>query len=332
MPTVPTCGSTGCWHGARAAAQRRESLAGARAVAAHLVRELADVDRLLEVAGEARRDEPVAASLESAARSARRPGSMPFAPRLASLRAASVPSMSGSRRSIRITSGQMLACERDPLGAVRRLERPEPGGAQHVPGELQVLLVVVDDQDERAPRLSRLTGTASGDGDVIAVSSTRADPARARRGSLPRPRGRPASARDASPTSRSRPCAAISTRSSLRSTRSGRTSSSPTSACRRAAPTRGSRPPSGCARRIPTVGVVVLSQYANPSYALALLKGGSAGRAYLLKERVDDLGQLVAAIRAVAEGGSVIDPKVVEALVAENARGERVAAQRADAA
>jgi DNA-binding NarL/FixJ family response regulator len=73
----------------------------------------------------------------------------------------------------------------------------------------------------------------------------------------------------------------------------------------------------------PAVGVVVLSQYANPTYALALLKGGSAGRAYLLKERVDDLGQLAAAIRAVAEGGSVIDPKVVEALVAENARGER---------
>jgi DNA-binding NarL/FixJ family response regulator len=72
----------------------------------------------------------------------------------------------------------------------------------------------------------------------------------------------------------------------------------------------------------PEIGVVVLSQYANPAYALALLKGGSARRAYLLKERVDDLGQLVGAIRAVAEGGSVIDPKVVEALVAEKARGE----------
>jgi DNA-binding NarL/FixJ family response regulator len=71
----------------------------------------------------------------------------------------------------------------------------------------------------------------------------------------------------------------------------------------------------------PEVGVVVLSQYANPSYVLALLDGGSARRAYLLKERVKDLGQLVAAIRAVAEGGSVIDPKVIETLVAENARG-----------
>ena len=72
----------------------------------------------------------------------------------------------------------------------------------------------------------------------------------------------------------------------------------------------------------PDVGVVVLSQYATPSFVLALLEGGSEGRAYLLKERVKDVEQLVAAIRAVAEGGSVMDPKVVEALVAENARSE----------
>ena len=72
----------------------------------------------------------------------------------------------------------------------------------------------------------------------------------------------------------------------------------------------------------PEIGVVVLSQYATPSYVLALLEGGSEGRAYLLKERVKDLDQLVAAIQAVADGGSVMDPKVVEALVAENARGE----------
>ena len=72
----------------------------------------------------------------------------------------------------------------------------------------------------------------------------------------------------------------------------------------------------------PDVGVVVLSQYATPSYALALLEGGSAGRSYLLKERIQDPGELVSAIRAVSNGGSVIDPKVVEALVAENARGE----------
>ena len=73
----------------------------------------------------------------------------------------------------------------------------------------------------------------------------------------------------------------------------------------------------------PDVGVVVLSQYATPSYALALLDGGSAGRSYLLKERVQEPEQLVSAIRTVADGGSVIDPKVVEALVADEARGER---------
>jgi DNA-binding NarL/FixJ family response regulator len=72
----------------------------------------------------------------------------------------------------------------------------------------------------------------------------------------------------------------------------------------------------------PSVGVVVLSQYASPNYVLALLEGGSGGRAYLLKERVEDLEQLASAVRAVAEGGSVIDPKVVESLVAENARSE----------
>ncbi len=72
----------------------------------------------------------------------------------------------------------------------------------------------------------------------------------------------------------------------------------------------------------PQIGVVVLSQYAAPTYVLALLEAGSEGRAYLLKERVKDLDQLVAAIRAVAAGGSVMDPKVVDALVAENARSE----------
>jgi DNA-binding NarL/FixJ family response regulator len=73
----------------------------------------------------------------------------------------------------------------------------------------------------------------------------------------------------------------------------------------------------------PEIGVVVLSQYATPGYLLALLNGGSERRGYLLKERVKDPDQLVAAIRAVVEGGSVFDPKVVETLVAENARSEK---------
>jgi DNA-binding NarL/FixJ family response regulator len=68
----------------------------------------------------------------------------------------------------------------------------------------------------------------------------------------------------------------------------------------------------------PEVGVVLLSQHAEAAYALRLLEGGAAGRAYLLKERVGDVGELTAAITAVAGGGSVIDPTVVEQLVAAN--------------
>jgi DNA-binding NarL/FixJ family response regulator len=66
----------------------------------------------------------------------------------------------------------------------------------------------------------------------------------------------------------------------------------------------------------PEVGVVVLSQFVDPAYALHLFEHGSERRAYLLKERVSDIDQLLAAIKEVARGGSVIDPKVVEALVA----------------
>ncbi len=74
-------------------------------------------------------------------------------------------------------------------------------------------------------------------------------------------------------------------------------------------------------RTHPEIGVVVLSQYDDPEFALALLDHGSEGRAYLLKERMSDPAQLVEALRAVASGGSVIDPKVVDALVrGRNAR------------
>jgi DNA-binding NarL/FixJ family response regulator len=73
----------------------------------------------------------------------------------------------------------------------------------------------------------------------------------------------------------------------------------------------------------PDTGVVVLSQYAEPAYALALLEGGADRRAYLLKERVDDLDQLAGAIHAVAAGGSAIDPKIVETLVAAKSAAER---------
>jgi DNA-binding NarL/FixJ family response regulator len=72
-------------------------------------------------------------------------------------------------------------------------------------------------------------------------------------------------------------------------------------------------------RRHPEMGVVVLSQYSDAIYALALLEEGSDRRAYLLKERVHNRAELTAAIHAVADGGSMIDPKIVEQLV--RARG-----------
>ena len=76
----------------------------------------------------------------------------------------------------------------------------------------------------------------------------------------------------------------------------------------------------------PEVGVVVLSQHDDPAYALALLESGSEGRAYLLKERVHDGGQLAAAVEEVSRGGSVIDSKIVESLVRARAGARQLAA------
>jgi DNA-binding NarL/FixJ family response regulator len=72
----------------------------------------------------------------------------------------------------------------------------------------------------------------------------------------------------------------------------------------------------------PSTGVIVVSQYAQPPYVLALLEHGSDRRGYLLKERIHDRSQLVSAIDTVARGGSVIDPKVVEVLVEARARAD----------
>jgi DNA-binding NarL/FixJ family response regulator len=72
---------------------------------------------------------------------------------------------------------------------------------------------------------------------------------------------------------------------------------------------------------VPDTAVLVLSQYDEAEYALALLERGARGRGYLLKQRVSDLEQLVGAIREVARGGSVIDSKIVEGLVAARAGG-----------
>jgi DNA-binding NarL/FixJ family response regulator len=70
----------------------------------------------------------------------------------------------------------------------------------------------------------------------------------------------------------------------------------------------------------PEIGVVILSQYSEPGYAVELFESGSASRAYLLKERIGNRAELVQAIQTVAAGGSVIDPKVVDGLIAERSR------------
>ena len=70
----------------------------------------------------------------------------------------------------------------------------------------------------------------------------------------------------------------------------------------------------------PETGVVVLSQFVEDEYAYDLLKDGAEGLGYLLKERVADVGEVVRALREVAKGGSVLDPKVVEGLVARKDR------------
>jgi DNA-binding NarL/FixJ family response regulator len=72
----------------------------------------------------------------------------------------------------------------------------------------------------------------------------------------------------------------------------------------------------------PDVGVVVISQYVSPHYALRLFEQGSAGRAYVLKEHVGHRIQLMEAIREVAAGGSVVDPKVVDVLVEARMRAK----------
>ncbi len=94
-------------------------------------------------------------------------------------------------------------------------------------------------------------------------------------------------------------------------------------------------PPSGTdegirlARRLresdPGIGVVVLSQHVEPAYAVDLMADGTSGRAYLLKERIRERAELVRAVQAVAEGGSAIDPLVVEALIAGRSRAKQSA-------
>ena len=73
----------------------------------------------------------------------------------------------------------------------------------------------------------------------------------------------------------------------------------------------------------PGIGVVVLSQHTDQSYAFELLRDGATGLAYLLKDRLGDVEELVHALREVSAGGSVIDPVVIDALVARRSRSAR---------
>jgi DNA-binding NarL/FixJ family response regulator len=73
----------------------------------------------------------------------------------------------------------------------------------------------------------------------------------------------------------------------------------------------------------PGIGVVLLSQYEDPTYAIELFESGSEGRAYLLKERIANVSELVDAIEAVADGRSVVDPKIIDGLIAERVRSEQ---------
>ena len=82
----------------------------------------------------------------------------------------------------------------------------------------------------------------------------------------------------------------------------------------------------------PGTGVVVLSQYVEAEYAFDLLSNGVEGLGYLLKERVSDLDELVRALKEVARGGSALDPKVVEGLLARRIPDRQLGAGRADRA
>ena len=197
----------------------------------------------------------------------------------------------------------MLERKRDRLRSARGLERREPRSPEHVAQELRVLIVVIDDEHERAASYCLL----------VAIRVVLADDHYLVREGVRR---------------------LLETQPEIEVVASCADLESLLTAVETERPdvviTDIRMPPTGvdegvhAAERLreshPEVGVLVLSQYADPSYALALLDAGSERRAYLLKERVDDLDQLVSAIRIVAAGGSVIDPKVVESLVAAKAR------------
>jgi DNA-binding NarL/FixJ family response regulator len=210
----------------------------------------------------------------------------------------------------------VLARDGDSFRTGGRLHRPEPAGVEHITRELPVRLAVVDDQDERILRLrgwrSRRHGRILSPMPIRLVLAE--DQYFVREG-----------IRRLLETREELEVAAVC--DDLDSLLAAVDAHEPDVVVTdiRMPPGNGDEGIQAALRlreTHPDVGVVVLSQYATPGFVLALLEGGSERRAYLLKERVKDVDELVAAIRTVADGGSVMDPKVVEALVAENARSE----------
>lgn len=274
------------------------------AEALDLPRQSVDVDRLRKVAGEACSAEPFL--LGADVRRAQRDHGDPDRPRVVPKPSDDVGARKIGQHEIEQDRvREMFAGKREGMRAGLRLERAKACSAQHGTREFQVPLVVVDDQDERHARIVHLMTTrvvladdhyvvregvrrlleGEADVEVVAVAEDLDSLLAA--------------------VEAERPDVVVT---DIRMPPSGTDE--------------GIQAAERLRRTQPDVGVVVLSQYAEPRYALALLDAGTERRAYLLKERVDDVEQLVAAIRAVAEGRSLIDPKVVEALVAAQARAE----------
>ena len=129
----------------------------------------------------------------------------------------------------------------------------------------------------------------------------------------------------ATPASRSSPRRTTPRACCVRCGSSGPTSRSSTSACRRPTPTRGSSPTQRIRAEHPEVGVLVLSQYVEPSYALRLLEEHPERVGYLLKERVFDVAVLVDALRRIADGETVVDPTIVARLFGRRRREDPLA-------
>ncbi len=292
---------TGCYHPDRTRVPARRFRSAT--VAAHLVREILNVDRLLEQNRRNRRARSQGASPSSASELNATTG-------IADVRAP-VRESPGRVRAVHVRQPDVHqdhspeaapAASAIPSAPLAGFERPEPGGEQHVPGELQVPRVVVDDQDERA-LLEAKPGT------VVSF-----DPCRS------------GSCSPTTTTSFARACRRLletepdidvvavcsdleSLLDAVDAATSGRRRHRHPHAARQA-PTRGSRRPRRLRETHPTIGVVVLSQYASAELRSRAPRARQRGpRLPPEGARRGSSTSSVAAIRAVAEGGSVIDPE-----------------------